>query len=110
MDDNEQIRKSLGAFLENYGYSVLIAESGSEAVRIVNGYPGPIDLLITDLVMPHMDGQELAGSLSMARPNTKVLFMSGYSADKLKNATAVNFLQKPASMRVLLQKVQDLLP
>jgi len=110
VDDNEQIRKSLGAFLENCGYSVLIADSGSEAVRIANGYSETIDLLITDVVMPHMDGQELARSLSLVRPQTKVLFMSGYSADKLKNISGESFLQKPASMRVLLQKVQDLLP
>src|ERR1700744_3464637 len=81
VDDAEVLRPLLTEVLESYGYRVLLAASGPEALAVAEQAPGPIDLLLTDLVMPGMSGHELAGRLSERLPALKVLFTSGYPDD-----------------------------
>lgn len=112
VDDNEQVKSALGAILGMRGYKVLEAENGPKALELVENHPGNIDLLVTDMVMPNMNGRELAEILSSQRPQLKVIFMSGFTEDfvlrqGLTEGTA--FLRKPASASDLLQKVREML-
>jgi DNA-binding response OmpR family regulator len=100
--------------LERHGYVVLTAESGSEALRLAATHQGPINLLITDVVMPDMRGPELARRLVAERPDMPTLFMSGYLDDALGEAAAmlpvpVDFIQKPFSPSTLTAKVREML-
>lgn len=113
VENEAAIRNLLQMALQKNGYSVLTAESGREALALVRDHTGTIDLLITDVVMPDMDGPELVRRLSVLRPRTPTLFMSGYMDDALGDQglapTEVNFIQKPFSPRVIAQKVRDIL-
>jgi DNA-binding response OmpR family regulator len=100
--------------LERHGYVVLTAESGSEALRLAATHQGPINLLITDDVMPDMRGPELARRLVAERPDMPTLFMSGYMDDALGEAASllpvpVDFIQKPFSPSTLTAKVREML-
>jgi DNA-binding response OmpR family regulator len=100
--------------LERHGYVVLTAESGSEALRLAATHQGPINLLITDVVMPDMRGPELARRLVAERPDMPTLFMSGYMDDALGEAASllpvpVDFIQKPFSPSTLTAKVREML-
>lgn len=100
--------------LERHGYLVLTAASGSEALRLAASHQGPIDLLITDVVMPDLRGPELAIRLVAERPDMPTLFMSGYLDDALGEAAAmlpvpVDFIQKPFSPSTLTAKVREML-
>lgn len=99
--------------LQSLGYQVLIAERPSEAIRLVDERNGKIDLLITDVVMPEMNGRELADHLHERYPNIKVLFMSGYTSSVIVHQGVldqdVNFLPKPFSMFNLALKVHKAL-
>jgi DNA-binding response OmpR family regulator len=100
--------------LERHGYLVLTAASGSEALRLAASYQGPIDLLITDVVMPDLGGPELAMRLAAERPDMPTLFMSGYMEDALGEAASllpvpVDFIQKPFSPSTLTAKVREML-
>ena len=99
--------------LESYGYKVLGAASGPDALQLCAIYTGPVDMMVTDVVMPGMTGPELAAKLTTLRPSLKVLFMSGY-ADKLiaregGPAGEVAYLQKPFSPHSLAAKVRETL-
>ncbi len=99
--------------LERYGYTVLPACTPAEALTLASHYEGPIHLLITDVVMPGMNGKELLDQLLLLRPEIKVLFMSGYPADVIAHHGIVDehveFLQKPFSNVTLVLKVQEVL-
>ena len=100
--------------LERYGYLVLTAASGSEALSLAASHKGPIDLLITDVVMPDLRGPELAKRLVAERPDMPTLFMSGYMDDALEEAASmlpvpVDFIQKPFSPSTLTAKVREML-
>jgi two-component system cell cycle sensor histidine kinase/response regulator CckA len=100
--------------LERRGYVVLTAASGSEALSLAATHQGPIDLLITDVVMPDLHGPELATRLVADHPNMPTLFMSGYMDDALGEAASmlpvpVDFIQKPFSPSVLTAKVREML-
>jgi two-component system, cell cycle sensor histidine kinase and response regulator CckA len=100
--------------LERHGYVVLTAESGSEALRLAAIHPGPIDLLITDVVMPDLSGPDLARRLVAERPGMPALFMSGYMDDALGEDVStfrvpVDFIQKPFSPSALTAKVREML-
>lgn len=113
VENEPAIRNLLQMALRKNGYTVLAAESAREALEIVRGHTGAIDLLITDVVMPDMNGLELVRALATIRPETRTLFMSGYMDDALGDhgvlPSQANFIQKPFSPRVIAQKVRDIL-
>ena len=113
--ENEAAIKTLVQMaLERHGYVVLTAESGSEALRLAAAHQGPIDLLITDVVMPDLRGPDLARRLIEQRPALATLFMSGYMDDALGDDTSslpvpVDFIQKPFSPSALAARVREML-
>jgi CheY-like chemotaxis protein len=111
VEDEVVVRTATAEFLSGVGYQVLTATNGQEALEKVRAHPGTIHLVITDLVMPETSGTKLAETLASIRPETKVLFVSGYSEDAaLKQGVpdpAKNFLQKPFSFRALGDKVRE---
>jgi CheY-like chemotaxis protein len=78
VDDHRSVRTAVKAVLERAGHDVLVAPSGERAVELAKGHPGPIDVLVADVVMPGMDGFEVARSVRRLRPRAQVLFMSGH--------------------------------
>ncbi len=100
-------------FVEKLGYRVLTATSPGEAIRLVEGYEGGIDLLLTDVVMPEMNGKQLATRLREIRPGLKCLFMSGYTADAIARQGVLDegicFLAKPFSAREMAVKIREAL-
>lgn len=113
VENESAIRNLLQVALKRNGYTVLAAESGREALELVRNHTGAIHLLITDVIMPDMDGPELVRHLSTIRPDTRTLFMSGYMDDTLGErgilATSANFIQKPFSPRTIAQRVREIL-
>ena len=113
VEDEEMVCKLVQAALEDKGYTILEAHYASEALAIVNQYPGTIDLLMTDVVMPQMSGRELAERLVALRSELKVLFTSGYTDDSVVRhgllTAEVEFLPKPFSPRALAHKVREVL-
>src|SRR6266566_2944955 len=100
-----------GFVKQNGGYTVLEASCGSEAIRIARQHRGPIHLLLTDVVMPGMNGRAVAESLTASRPETRVVYMSGYTGFSdygLMNLDAV-IIQKPFTRRVLLQRLREVI-
>jgi CheY-like chemotaxis protein len=112
VDDEEDVRTVLRDSLAAQGYNVLCASSGQEALALAAEHPGKIDVLITDTIMPGMDGPKLARSLRAARPETKVLYISGYTEDASLFGNGLlrgeAFLQKPFPLDNLAQKVRAL--
>ncbi len=113
VEDEPAIREMGQMMLERLGYQVLAAGTPEEAMRIAGEHPGGIHLLITDVVMPGMNGRDLAEQLHNLYPNIKVLFMSGYTADVIAHRgvleEGVNFIQKPFSRKDLAVKVREIL-
>jgi len=97
--------------MEGIGYRVLIAADGLEALKIVSSHEGPVDLLITDLIMPGMNGAELARRVKEHLPGIHTLFISGYSEDARRFGEIDErcFLQKPFAPQVLAQRVREML-
>ena len=99
--------------LENLGYTVLAATTPGHANHLVEEHPGDLHLLITDVVMPEMNGRELAEQVSAIRPNLKCLYMSGYTADVIAHHgildEGVNFIQKPFCSDDLAAKLRQVL-
>jgi two-component system, cell cycle sensor histidine kinase and response regulator CckA len=112
VDDNESILQAVKTFLNLQGYDVTSAHSPLTALDLSKKMC-PIDLLITDVVMPNMTGPQLADAVRQSNPNMKVLFLSGYSDDAVMKQGILNqnasFLQKPASMRDLMKRINVLL-
>lgn len=112
-EDNEAVRRLMGAILRNDGYRVLEAADGIEAISLCTQHEKQIDLLITDLVLPKMNGREIAEIVQAKCAGIRILFISGYAADtimsKLPIGGGVAFLQKPFTADGLSQKVRDLL-
>jgi len=113
VEDEEALRNLAAQVLRSQGYAVLEAATGEDAEIACRNFEGPIALLLTDVVMPGIDGPALARRLHASRPNLKVLYMSGYTEnvlemqDELGPVTA--FLQKPFAPSVLLRRVRELL-
>jgi two-component system cell cycle sensor histidine kinase/response regulator CckA len=113
VEDQDGIRDLVREYLQNYGYTVLDAGDGNEALQIAGDYKQQIHLLLTDIVMPNVGGRELAQCLTQSRPQMKVLFMSGYpdhatwSSELLDDAAAV--LQKPFPLDAMARKIRSLL-
>jgi two-component system cell cycle sensor histidine kinase/response regulator CckA len=111
VEDEESLRTLTRSQLEDSGYTVLEASCGSEAIRIARLHRGPIHLLLTDVVMPGMNGRAVAESLTASRPETRVVYMSGYTGFSdygLMNLDAV-IIQKPFARRVLLQRLREVI-
>jgi hypothetical protein len=94
------------------GYRVVEAQNGESGVAAAAKHEGKIDLVITDVVMPGMGGRELVKQLALTRPETKVLFLSGYTEEAISEGTIESgaaFLQKPFTLQALSRKVREVL-
>jgi two-component system, cell cycle sensor histidine kinase and response regulator CckA len=113
VEDDEQVRTLAKVVLERSGFRVIAACGCEEALRVEASYGEPIQLLLTDVVMPRMSGRELAELLAKQRPRMKVLFMSGYTDDTVVHhgvlEAGVQFLQKPLTPDGLTRKVREVL-
>ena len=113
VEDEGQVRTLECGLLKASGYKVLAASHGGEAVRICHEYSGTIHLLVTDLILPQMNGRELARQVAPIRPSMKVLYVSGYPDETLVTAgvarNKVPFLQKPFASDALLRSVRNVL-
>ena len=114
VEDDEQVRKFASQVLKGSGYAVVQAENGDAALELVKRDLPQFDLLVTDVIMPGMDGAQLALSLREMTPELPVLFMSGYTDDKLVQVGIErgegNFLSKPFTVAGLLSAVREALP
>jgi PAS domain S-box-containing protein len=113
VEDEAALRRATLEFLSLRGYTVLEAKDGKEALAVAGKFGKPIDLTVTDVVMPHMSGGQLAKQFAALHPETKVLFVSGYAGQTILDHKVVdvehNFLQKPFTLRQLANKVRAVL-
>ena len=113
MEDNEQVRNITQSILKRYGYNVLVAENTTEALTILREHDGPVHLLLTDVVMPEMNGKQLFERVSKKYPGLKVLYMSGYTNNVIAHRgvldEGVNFIQKPFTAQALAIKLREIL-
>jgi len=113
VEDNEEVRKLAEQILTRLGYRVISAAEGNEALDVCDKYKEPIHLLLTDVVMPGMSGRNLAEAISILRPETKVLYMSGYPDEVISDLgvlkPGINYLQKPFTVEILAKKVREVL-
>ncbi len=112
-EDEQDVREVAREFLESGGYTVIEAHDGAEAIQLVEKHKGAIDLLVTDMVMPGMTGQELGGLLRQKRDGLRMLYMSGYSehaaAESVQGDASIRLLTKPFSRWALLRAVHEIL-
>jgi PAS domain S-box-containing protein len=113
VEDDESLQKLVQIVLEQNGYKILKAINGEDALRVAEAYEGPIDMIITDVVMPRIGGRELIKRLQPLYPDVKVIYMSGHTDRTIAHhgllETGLNFIQKPFSIRELAQKVREIL-
>jgi two-component system, cell cycle sensor histidine kinase and response regulator CckA len=113
VEDDDAVRDSAKEMLESLGFNLLVARSAGEAMQISREYEGPIQLVLTDVVMPGVGGSQLAAELHKERPDARFLFMSGYTDDAMLRQgilhSAAPFLQKPFSLRGIAKKVDQVL-
>lgn len=113
VEDQHAVRHLLSRILTRHGYTVLAAADAGEALAFAQSHDGPIDLVVSDVVMPTMGGPELLARLRTLRPTVKVLYISGYTGDDLSaridRETAARVLEKPFTASVLLQTVREVL-
>ena len=109
VEDEDAVRKLARKILETSGYVVLDARDGREGLAVCEAHQGPIDLLVTDVVMPELGGRELAQGAVKLRPGIKVVFVSGHTQDVILKEgiqKGIAFLRKPFSPLELTQKVR----
>lgn len=111
VDDEAQVRTLARDILVGAGYRVLEAEDGESALRVADGHQGAIHVLLTDVVMPGMNGKELGDELTVRRPDIKTIFMSGRAAEVISDAGVLipvdAFVAKPFTVDRLLNKVRE---
>lgn len=112
-EDEDQLRHLICLTLQGQGHKVLEAKNGIQALERLTSLPHPVDLIVSDIVMPEMGGQALSERLTLLGHDIKILYLSGYTEDVLFNYGAPGarpyFLEKPFSRRMLLEKVEDIL-
>jgi CheY-like chemotaxis protein len=113
VEDQEVVRKLAHKLLTRLGYDVIQARDGITALSALEQHVGPLDLLLTDVVMPSMSGSELAARVLALRPEIKVLFTSGYTENAISHHgildAGVNFIAKPYVPHALAQKIRQVL-
>jgi signal transduction histidine kinase/CheY-like chemotaxis protein len=113
VEDEEVVRDLVCDVLAEHGYNVLCAPDGIEALKMAREYDGMIHLMVTDVIMPHMNGPEVAEQLAATRPDMKVLYVTGYSDNDIGNhgvlEEGVELLQKPFTPQTLARKVRDVI-
>ena len=112
VEDEKGVRDLTREYLETSGYKVLVAENGHTALEMAAMHAGPIDLLVTDIVMPGINGRELAERVTAVRPGIKVLYMTGYTDQAIVRSGALNrggvLLQKPFTLATLASKLREI--
>jgi DNA-binding NtrC family response regulator len=112
-EDDPMVRELAEAVLEEQGYRVMAAESGSHGLELLQMHPGTISLLFTDLIMPDMTGKALYERVVEMEPGIKVLYMSGYAENVITHHGVLDeqvaFIQKPFSIHELLATVREVL-
>lgn len=113
VEDDVMVRELVTTILEDKGYKILVASNGKNALSICEQHDEPIHLLLTDVIMPEMNGRKLAKELSKLRPKMKVIYMSGYTDNVVLLqkilAEETNFIQKPFAPKLFARKVRDVL-
>jgi PAS domain S-box-containing protein len=113
VEDQEELREVARTLLEELGYSVVVAANGGDAVALCQEHPAEIHLLLTDVVMPGMNGRELAQRIQAIKPGIRILFTSGYTADIIGRRgvldPGVQFIEKPFTLESLARKVHTVL-
>jgi CheY-like chemotaxis protein len=113
VEDDPEVRKLAGLTLRRHGYTVLEAGLGIDGLRLAAHIPGTIHLVLSDMIMPGLSGPELVERLSLDRPGTKVLYMSGYPAgarlERGIQATTHTVLEKPFTQHMLLSRIRAVL-
>jgi CheY-like chemotaxis protein len=111
VEDDPMVRQLAEQILLSVGYKVLLAENGAEALQLAEQYEGTIHLMISDFVMPGMNGHELAEQMKLIRQETKIVYMSGYTEKAMGNSNVViptkQMLHKPFTVESLTQKVRE---
>ena len=108
-EDDVLVRNVINAVLSRAGYNVLLAADGEEALKISRSYSGPINLLLSDVVMPRLDGVQLANFIRQERPETKALLVSGkMSSEIAEDNTPFSFLRKPFLPAQLTAKIDEI--
>jgi two-component system, cell cycle sensor histidine kinase and response regulator CckA len=113
VEDEESVRRLMSGLLSSQGYQVLLASNGEEGLAVAEGHRGPIELVITDVVMPGMGGRQMVEALRRRWPELTVLFVSGYNDDTVLqhgvSSEQVPLLGKPFARADLLRRVRELL-
>ncbi|HWR73791.1 MAG TPA: response regulator, partial [Nitrospirota bacterium] len=113
VEDDDMVSRMTAEMLKSIGYTVLVENNPVDALSLCEMSQSPIDLLITDVVMPNMNGKELRDRIKILRPGIKVLFMSGYTANVIIHhgipEEGIQFIQKPFRLNDLARKIQDIL-
>ena len=113
VDDNPSVRQLIVETLKPLGYNCLEAGSGKEAINVIREYDSKVHLLLTDVVMPHMNGRQLAEIIRKERPDIKIIFMSGYTENIIAHhgvlEQGINFISKPITPVALTQKIRSVL-
>jgi two-component system, cell cycle sensor histidine kinase and response regulator CckA len=113
VEDEEMVRKLASEILRDKGYQVLVGENGEEAIRICREHKGQIDVMLTDVVMPAMNGKRLAESVGPIQPNMRVIYMSGYTDEAIVHHGVLdqgtNFIEKPFTAETLTSRIREVL-
>jgi two-component system, cell cycle sensor histidine kinase and response regulator CckA len=113
VDDDPAVLEVAAKVLERIGYEVLQAAEGAAALELVRSRTGPLDLVLTDVIMPGMSGRELGERIAQERPGTRFLYMSAYTEDEAiqygVRVDGMRFLSKPFSLRALADAVREAL-
>jgi len=113
VEDQEMVRDLVTEILEDEGFKVITAYNGLNALEVTKEYTDPIDLMLTDVIMPEMNGKELAKRIEVEKPELKIIFMSGYTGEEMRNRGVLepgtNFIQKPFAPDSLVDKVREVL-